>query len=362
MHARRTFRRASARGLARTLATLVGVATLAVASRAAAQPFSYSSLTVFGDSFSDTGNGDILAPFFGALDQTPTPPFFPGRASNGLVWVDYLAAALGRPLGAVPSLAGGSNYAIGTARTGFTGTLGLPLGIRSQVALFGGVSPIPGIPAAPHAGDPTGLYVLFGGSNDVFDAALLGSAAQQAIALNAAVDNLAIAATQLYGAGARTFLVPNVPNVGLAPLAAGTPLSPLLGALSAQFNTLLGARLAALGAGLPGSTFYGLRLDTLFENILLDVAQGGARYGLTNATVPCLPGYGPPGAPSCAVSLFADGEHPTTAVHALIADAAYARVVNGVDVAAVPEPATVVLLGGGLCVLAAGAARRRRAA
>lgn len=331
--------------------TLAAAALLCASAGAAAAQLP-TSLTFFGDSFTDTGNGDIISLALLGVDLTPTPPYAPGRASDGPLYVDYLAAAFASPFGAVPSLVpGGRNYAVGTARTGVVGAGGAPVGMLAQLATY-----------APASTDPTGLYVLFGGANDVFDAALLGSPAQQGAALSAAVDNLTFLATTLYGFGARSFLVPNVPNVGLAPIALGSPGSPLLGALSAQFNTMLDARLSLLSAMLPGSTFYGLSLDTLFDNILFDVAHGGTRYGLTNATQPCLPGFGPPGAPPCAVSVFADQEHPTTAVHQLIANAAYQRVAFGVDVSAVPEPTTLVLVAGGLGLVAAAARRRRRVA
>jgi hypothetical protein len=64
-----------------------------------------------------------------------------------------------------------------------------------------------------------------------------------------------------------------------------------------------------------GSTFYGLRLDTLFDNILLDAAAG-----------PCLT----PVVSSCAGALFADALHPATTV---------------------PEPTTIALVAGGLLML-----------
>src|SRR5262249_55921884 len=154
----------------------------------------FSSVTFFGDSFTDTGNGDILSTMFLGTDLTPTPPYAPGRASNGPVWADYFAASLGHSADAAPSLAGGRNFAVGTARTGLNGASGFPVGVLSQLGTL--------YPGAPFT-DPTGLYVIFAGSNDVFDAALLASASDQNAALAAAVDNIALAATTLYGDGAR---------------------------------------------------------------------------------------------------------------------------------------------------------------
>ena len=62
-----------------------------------AQAISFTELTVFGDSLSDTGNvlsltGDVLPPGPGS----PVPgPYFNGRFSNGPVWVDQAADRLG---------------------------------------------------------------------------------------------------------------------------------------------------------------------------------------------------------------------------------------------------------------------------
>jgi phospholipase/lecithinase/hemolysin len=314
----------------------------------------FTSLTFFGDSFTDTGNGDLLSGAFG-LDFTPSPPYAAGRASNGPLWADYLAAALGLGGDANPSFAPapftGRNFAVGTARTGlFGGTFPPPVGTPA----IGMLAQFAAYPAA--ITDPTGLYAIFGGANDIADAAALATEAERTAALAEAAANVAALVTGLHGLGARTFLVPFVPDVGRTPQALATPFAPLLSSLTDEFNGLLAGQLAALDAGLSGSTILGLHLDTLFDNILFDAQHGARRYGLTNTTVPCFA----PGAPSCGVSVFVDEEHATTRAHELIAAAAVRRIALGADVQAVPEPATVVLVGGGLAVLALGARRRAR--
>jgi phospholipase/lecithinase/hemolysin len=124
------------------------------------------------------------------------------------------------------------------------------------------------------------------------------------------------------------------------------------------FAATLATGLAGLQTTRPTTTFYNLRLDNLFANLLADVQAGGTQYGFTNATIPCLQ----PGAPSCDVSIFADNLHATTRTHGLISDAAYTYVTTGQNVALVPEPATLGLVGAGLVlVFGVGAARRRAA-
>ncbi|MEO8000043.1 MAG: SGNH/GDSL hydrolase family protein, partial [Gemmatimonadaceae bacterium] len=313
----------------------LAVTSLAFALPAAAQ--APTSITFFGDSFVDTGNGDILAALLLGTDLTPSPPYALGRASNGLVWADYLAQAFGRPQDAVASLLGGRNYAIGTATTGLAGYAGAPVGMLAQYA--GQSGPL----------DPTGLYVLFGGANDLIGYAGLSGAALDA-AIQTSVGNIGAIVQGLYLQGARNFLIPNLPDVGLTPYALNTPgASAVLSSSTLQFNAYLAQGLAGASATYTGANFMSLNLYNLYQNIRMDVANGGPNYGFTNTTIPCLV------VPvSCSDAVFADALHPTTRAHKLIADAAYARVMYGVDVAVVPEPATVLLVGCGLLLCGVG--------
>lgn len=325
-----------------TLRRLVGIASLAAAALAAApaHAYPYTSMTVFGDSLSDTGNVAIATG--GAI---PAPPYAPGRFSDGPIWIDVLAAGLGLPAGAVPSFAGGTNYAFGGARTG-AGTSPVP-GLLAQ---FGGLW----APANPFA-DPTGLYVVVGGGNDMRDArfafptnSLVDQAGRQAAA-EAAANNLFTVVAGLASRGARHVLIGNLPDLGATPEAALLGLTASSSDATARYNALLAGFETALEGLFPALDVDLLDLFGLSNRIRDDaINNGGAIYGITNVSMPCGSFAGSAGA-SCASSLFSDALHPTSAAHAVVGAAA---------LRAVPEPDMAWLALAGLAVLTL--QRRRR--
>src|SRR6516225_6830697 len=123
----------------------------------------YSSLFVFGDSLSDSGNNAIVlkqvtpVPISGN-SFIPTYPYASGHYTNDQVWAQIVASSLG--LSANPSLAGGTDYAYGGARTGTTSPEGAP-SIEAQVGSF--LSQYgPMIPG-------NALYVVEGGGDNARD-------------------------------------------------------------------------------------------------------------------------------------------------------------------------------------------------
>ncbi|MEP6763168.1 MAG: SGNH/GDSL hydrolase family protein [Gemmatimonadaceae bacterium] len=310
----------------------------------------YSGLYFFGDSFTDVGNATGLA-FANSIPNPTPPPYAPGRFSNGLVWTEYFAASLGKAASAGPAwLNQGSNYAVGGATTGTLGSFNSPTGMLSQGVTF----------ANQHPGGvaPGGLFVLWGGGNDIIAAAQLASPIAQQLAVQQAVTNIANLAGGLRANfGATNFLVPFLPDIGLAPLYTGDPTHAAIAtSLTGLFNQLLGISIAQFNA--TGANALGWSLNNLVGNILYDAKLGGSRYGITNTTDPC---FLSPDPTACSHSLFVDQLHPTNVVEQLIAQSAYNRAVLGQDVAVIPEPATLALTGLGLTVLGL-AFRRKRAA
>ena len=309
----------------RLLGFLVASALLLAARPAAA----YDALYVFGDSLSDVGNLGLATG--GAI---PGPSYFNGRFSNGPNYVDDLSAALG--LGpASPSLAGGNDYAYGGAR--LTG-LPVPPTVPAQVTTY--------LAANPVAGE-NGLYVLFGGANDLI--ARLGGDAT--VSVPAAVDALAAQVGGLYDAGGREFLTPNLPSLGLIPQFNADPVAAAAAtALTAQFNALYAAALDDLELSRPDLVLHRVDVAALFAAVAADPAA----FGLDNAADPAAPGLSPGLqdydasliVPDADRYLFWDQLHPTQSGHALLARS---------FLAAVPEPGSLSVL-----VLAAPLALRRR--
>jgi len=185
----------------------------------------YSTMYIFGDSLSETGNYAAV----GAGELAYPAPYAPGRFSNGPVWVDYLAGALGLPA-PTAAAAGGTNYAWGGAMTaGQVGPLP-PFDLGMQTLGF--------LAANNSIADPAALYVVWAGGND----ALAGDVTHTAGNLGAVIAALA-------NAGARNFLVPNLPPMGEAFATVNVDLVPVLDSLELAVANAGRADAASLVAG-----------------------------------------------------------------------------------------------------------------
>jgi outer membrane lipase/esterase len=287
------------------------------------------AIFVFGDSISDTGNVFLAT----AGDIPVSPPYFDGRFSNGRVWVERLANAF--DLDVDPVLDRGTNFAVGGARASRDVevvfdpvTLTIP-SILSQVDLFFGLridaffEQFLDFFVDREDADADALYIVFAGGNDIRDVVLDLDGGLGAMAtINAAVANISMAIRDLADAGARMFLVPNVPNAGLSPeiMAAGLEAVMQATDLTQTFNTALQTALDTLEAELDLTIF---RLDTFA--LLEDAVMEPEAFGLTNVTDACLEGDEFVGGTPCEnpdVHLFWDGRHATAAGHSILAEAA----------------------------------------
>jgi outer membrane lipase/esterase len=299
----------------------------------------FSDLFFFGDSLSDAGNISRLT-----AGAYPSAPYYQGRFSNGPVWSEMFALLKGFPtagqyagltLGAnflnLKIDGPGNNYSIGGARTATGGTadsFGIPTGVFTQVVYY--------LSEVNFRADPNALYVLFAGGNDLRDAAKLAPAERDAAARQAAV-NLYFSAFVLGNYGARRFAVLNAPDIGLTP-EAKLVLNNSASATAAtqQYNFALDFMLNFLA--FQNQQLFRFDTYSAFNSIYFDAINGGAVYGITNATTPCFAGFAGSTGANCATSLFADDIHPTAITHSLLALAVSNEVHN-------PEPATLGLVG-----------------
>jgi outer membrane lipase/esterase len=316
---------------------MLTVALTAMVWAGGAQAALFDNIFFFGDSLADAGNNAIaLAPQY-----TPTPisgngfipefPYASGRYTDGPVWAETFAAALG--LSANPMLAGGTNYAFGGARTGpldptFPVLSVRPPTLTTQSAMF--------LAQYGNAAAGSALYVVAGGGNDARDAAgaIVGGAPVHETIANAAQEyatNIKGIVDALQQAGAADIVVWNVPDIGKAPAVS------MLGPQAAAGASLLAATMNdALFAALMGEP--GVKLFDVFTLVNAAVQAPGT-YGLSNVTDACAQ------FDDCDPSayLFWDGIHPTSAGHALFAEYMLAFVI--------PEPSTIGLLAVGLVLL-----------
>lgn len=321
------------------LTLLTALLTLQSAAPGAAHAF--SDVIFFGDSLSDTGNVCAGVSSSGV-------GYAPGRCSNGPVWSDYFVEGLGFGSEATSSASGGSNYAVGGARS---------FGLAGQIDAY--------TTAEGGAADPGALHVIWLGGNDaIFE---LIAPTGDPNAMQAAAARIGGGVETLAAAGAQHFLVASAPDPGGAfgnpiqnpPFAAGSmpfdePTRALLTGLALELNTALSDVLSAItGVSL-------LQLDTTgsFDDIIDEPAAYGfspAAIDTTSQTrafpIACLADpvcAADPQGPVADGFLIFDSVHPTTALHQLIAEGALAAVV--------PEPSTALCVGVGLVLLA----RRRR--
>ena len=322
-----------------------------------------SSLIVFGDSLSDGGNSGLRTQqFFNDPSAVfPPLPYYNGQYSNGPVAVEYLWNAYnpGNPGGFKPSLAGGTNYAIGGATSGLQNYNAvrpeLPPVLQAPFAQYGTAWQLASFAAQPPAFDPaTSLFVVWLFPNDVFylnatgslPGVVPGSPGGPDVISNGIADILTTIQT-LAQAGAQHFLVPNMADLGQVPVFRGTPLAPTLSALTALFNTNLAAQLTALDALLPAEI---VQFDTAaaFNAVLTNPAA----YGFENSTDSCVAnlasGICNPG--NWDKWVFWDEIHPSTSTH---------RILGGQFAAAVPEPGSVALAGLALAIMVLLQGRRR---
>jgi phospholipase/lecithinase/hemolysin len=283
----------------------------------------FTQIIVFGDSLSDDGNiahrvrdtfgFSYPSSNFNYSDYRFTDDFNTAPAANLYTgtWHEQLAKTFLSLPKATNSLDGGTNYAFGGATTK-DGTQDRTV-VENPFPFTGGQFTITidnigkqvNDYLASHWPDPNALYIIWGGGNDLFDDFSAASVSSTANRVGGLIMRLA-------NAGARNFLVPNVPPLGAVPNSFGDPNRVMgLDLASANYRRQLNSVVASVISGYAGN---GITIHVYVFDVWLDVIRAlgqPRRYGFVNTTVPAQDqsGVNPD------TYLFWDDIHPTTGGH-----------------------------------------------
>lgn len=300
-----------------------------VATAPAAAVTAPSAIYVFGDSLVDAGNID--AAVGSDLYNPRSAGYAPGRFTNGPDYTDLLSQNLyGKYL--TPSLLGGTDFAFGGARIVDVGgpvpDLALQLGAYYK--------------ATSNTVNPTALYVINAGGNDVFglEQGKLGSYGTPAAYVTALLDTLAGTIQSLAAHGATRILVTGIPNVD---------------ATGSALDQQVQARLDSIQPGLVGTQLVRFSYQNFFTQLVANPAAFGvAPFTQTGNCIGNRPVYN--GSTDCTGYFSFDGTHPTAQVQAAL----YRSVLGATGLDTVPEPASWAMMIAGFGMI--GTALRRRTA
>ncbi|MEM6753261.1 MAG: SGNH/GDSL hydrolase family protein [Cyanobacteria bacterium P01_C01_bin.38] len=229
---------------------------------------SFTSFITFGDSLADVGNFYIT----NRSTNPESPPYADGRFSNGELVPEIIAKELGLSA-STPSLAGGDNYAFGTAETGsgFSDE-GLP-NVGEQITAYLDID-------TPAEGD---VFFISAGSNNFFpdidEEIIPDNIPTPATVLEGLTENI----TTLADAGAENFIIPNIALLGATPYAKEGGISDALNTASTEFNRLLDTQLDNLEEQLGINI---IELDVATE--IVEIRANPEAFGLTNVDEPAL--------------------------------------------------------------------------
>jgi outer membrane lipase/esterase len=214
----------------------------------------YTSIVVFGDSLSDTGNVSHLSEAkYGVRIPGPAADYTDGRFTDGFdtvpaaqkyfgVWIEQFANSLPSKPVIKNSLDGGTDYAYGFATTG-KGTGVLTFGPEDSLSVNVnniGQQITDYLATHPKINHKT-LFVVWGGAIDVLHststADVIRAAIQQTLNIQRLLD-----------AGATQFIIPNLPPLGATPRLNGSPTTSIPATqLSVLYNDLLATGVTVLG-------------------------------------------------------------------------------------------------------------------
>ena len=215
------------------------------------------NLVVFGDSLSDMGNAKDSI-----LNVPDVPPYWQGRFSNGMVWVEHLSQSYGVSTTHGFGTSAGDNRAFGGAQTGAGFAYLLIPNVGSQITSY-----LANVQSNFASND---VISLWAGGNDF----LYGTANADTI-----VTNMESHIRQLEAAGATTFVIPNLPPLEKTPEILGRSQTQQQNTASevVAYNHKLSTLIGSLRLEL-GITVHEVDAYSIFN----DIIDNKAALGLTN--------------------------------------------------------------------------------
>jgi phospholipase/lecithinase/hemolysin len=287
----------------------------------------YTSIVVFGDSLSDTGNvADLTQAKYGVRIPGPYADYTDGRFTDGDdtipaaqkyfgVWIEQLAAMLPAKPIISNSLNGGTDYAYGFATTG-NGTGLFTFGPSDSLSVNVnniGQQITDYLATRPVISDRT-LFVIWGGAIDVLYATSADDVIEAGI-------NQAINVQRLIDAGATRFIIPNLPPLGLVPRLNGSPTTSIPGTqASVLYNQVLAAGLDIVRDFNFGRHLRFVRLDVF--SLFNQIVASPSKYALADVTTSSQGIY----TLDPDTYLFWDDLHPTTRGHNILAQTAFSMI------------------------------------
>ena len=270
-----------------------------IQSSPAIQQTTFSDFITFGDSLADVGNV-----FLSTRGRTPaSPPYCYGRFSNGELVPEIIARKLGLSA-SIPFLAGGDNYAFGTAETGYgVSDEGLP-NVGEQIKFY----------LARDAPIATDVFFISAGSNNFFPDINTEITTQNISTPENVLQGLIENITALANAGAENFIIPNLAPLGTTPFAKDAGISDALNAASAKFNHLLDKELDELEDELGISI---IELDIAGE--IAQIKENPSDFGFNNIEAPAHNKETGTVVSTPSQYFWWDDVHPTATVYSLIA-------------------------------------------
>ena len=244
-------------------------------------------LVIFGDSLSDNGNSFVK-------QAVPPAPYYSGRWTNGLNWVDLLPM-VARQFSAATAFFqnNGTNFAVGGSTTEILAT---------QINFF--LQSVGGKAVADN------LHIIWIGANDF----------KAGIAPSMTVQNIRKGIAKLSNAGAKNILVLNIPDISLTPNVIALGASTAGSARQFVFltNMLLQLQIPLLG-WLHGINLSLVDINSIFTQIVSSPEEfrfkssSGAAFDTNTGVIIPDPGK----------EVFWDGFHPTTHAHFIAAGFVY---------------------------------------